>query len=375
MLRRILSLLSASLIIFWGLFLVSCTKSVSLSGSLELIDAEELEMLRPLQGRGPYGEEPAGLDSLLELMDGVKPETVRSKGYRVAIAMHDVKNDWAETLLKGIEDTLGYYDISTLVITDGGFDMDKQIADYNNIFKLKPDLLITLPIDSERAAPVLRKFIDEGIKLVFIDTIPSGYRAPADYVSFAVGDSYVMGKLGAELLIERLRGEGSVALLHWSSSMFTVDQRSRGAREAFLKSPGITIVAEEYFTDFYEVAALTEKIIEHNSDLAGLWAVWDTPAFEAIEVIRSHGLKTLVTTVDLSREAAKMIANDDILLGTATDHPYEQGVAVSLSSAAALEGLSIPSYIVINAEMVTGDNLSSAWRRVYKGKLFFEESN
>jgi ribose transport system substrate-binding protein len=225
--------------------------------SLPLLGADTLDGVQPLQGRGPHGETPATVNQLVEMLSLDDIRTVRQRGATAAICMQDVDNDWSRLQVVGIRQVLERCGVEILAVTDGEFDVDKQLADYGNVLEMRPDIIITLPLDADRSAPVLRAGVQAGIRLVFVDDVPSSLVHPIDYVGVVVADSYANGRVAAEAMVNRLGGKGCVAMLHWSNSMFTCDERSRAARATFAGYPGIHVVAERYFDGNYDVQRVT----------------------------------------------------------------------------------------------------------------------
>jgi ribose transport system substrate-binding protein len=256
-----------------------------------------------------------------------------------------------------------------MVVTDGEFDIKKQIADYKHVIEMKPDVIITIPLDTVETAGVLRSALERGIRLVFMDTVPAGLQHPEHYAGLVMADSYANGRVGAEIIADHLEGDGEVALLHWTNRMFTVDQRSLAARETFATYPDITIVAERSFQGVYDVRELTLSIVSEFPGIDGLWVVWDTPALEAAQVIRQQQLEVVVATVDLSYDTAMAIARQEVVIGTGAQHPYDQGYAEAMIAVAALAGKTPPPYVVVPAAKVTRSSLRRSWQRVHHNEL------
>lgn len=317
---------------------------------------------------GPSGEKSNTMSDLQVLLKGCSKESVASKNYSVAIAMHDVQNDWSRAILFSLKKTLKEYGIKITIITDGEFDVEKQIVDIHNIIRQKPDLLITLPLDSEKCSPILKKAQKAGIKLVFIDAVPVDFKI-GDYGGWAVGDGFRMGVVSAQSLEESLTEGDEVALLLWKNRMFTVDERSAGAKKYLTESKKVSVIAEVFFSDFHEIPAIIDSLFKDKPTIKGLWTVWDTPAFEALGTIKKNKLDVKVATCDLSIDAAKALAENTHIIGLGVDHPYNHGITEALIAVATLEEISIPTYFVIPAQKVTRSNLSSSWENIFHKPL------
>ena len=331
--------------------------------------ADATDEVQPLEGLGPNGEKPVGVDALTGLITDEDAKKLREGNYTAVACFHFLANDWSQLQVKGIKDTLKKYNVKLLAVTDGQLKIDKQIADYESAIQLKPNLIITIPLDRDATAPILRKAVENGIKLSFIDTVPTGFTHPKDYAGMGTADNYANGRVSAEILAHHLGGKGKVSLLNYKYSMFHTEQRSQAARETLKKYPDIQIIAEQSVENPEEAANKTESILIANPDLAGIWAVWDGAGMAAAGVIKNIGRKTVVTTVDLSRDSAYSIASGGLLIGTGTQHPYDQGVAETLIGLAAILGKPTPAYVLVPGEKVTRKSMERSWQRVFKTEL------
>jgi ribose transport system substrate-binding protein len=334
-----------------------------------ILKPDTRDEVQPVSGRGPKGESPSSISDVLALLTEKDIQKVRGGGFRSVICMQDINNDWSRLQVKGLRMVLERFGVDITAVTDGEFDLDKQLADYKNAISLKPDIMITIPLHTDKCAMALRRAVQAGIKLVFMDTVPAGFVHPRDYASVVIADSYANGRVSAEIIAERLGGKGKVAMLHWQNKMFTCDERTRAARETFADFPDIDVVSEAYFEGVYDVPKLTEEILDQHPDLNGLWVVWDTPAMEAVHIIKQMKKDVIVATVDLGYAVAKAIAAGDVVVGTGAQHPYDQGVAEALIAVVALAGKTAPAYVVVPGEKVTRRTLARAWHRVYQSAL------
>ena len=358
------------LILVAGSFVLLAEDSDQL-GKTEFIPLEPQgrDEIQPLEGKGPHGEKPVGVGKLKDLITEEDAEKLREGNYTAAVCMHFLANDWSALQVKGIRAILDKYNVELLTVTDGKLKIEKQISDYETVAEMKPDLIITIPLDSDATAPVLKKIKNKGIELSFIDSVPTGFEHPEDYAGMATADNYANGRVSAEILIDRLDGEGEVALLNYKYSMFHTEQRSEAARDTFKAAPGIEIVAQQDVENGEEASSVTENLLVSHPDLDGIWAVWDGAGIPAARIAENLNKDVKVTTVDLSVDSAKLIAQDKALVGTGTQHPYDQGMAEALIGLAALVGKEPPAYVLVPGEKVTKGSLNRSWFRVFRREM------
>ena len=332
----------------------------------------ERERVLGIQGKGPNGEDPVSLQDLIGCVKDVRRDRFKGQNIRIVLCMHDLKNDWSNSLVDGIRKTFGFFGLKLDLITDGELSIEKQIQDLSFVIARKPDVILILPLDSEKLVPELRRAIAENIKLVFIDSIPNEFTAPSDFCGWAVGNGYVMGRAGAEILVEHLGGKGKVAMLNWNNKMFTVDQRTLGARKRFKESSGIVIVDEIGFKEFYEIQGAVKSLFKRHPDIQGIWTVWDYPAFEVIKALNEINSSAVVVTADMSLEAAKAMLNRKVLIGTAVDHPFNEGIAVSIITVSSLLHITVPPFCMINAQKVTPGIVKETWKHLYHKEFLYD---
>lgn len=333
-----------------------------------LVDDGSGEIM-PLQGIGPNGETPVGVEAILDILSPEDKLSLQQGNYTAAVCLHTTAADWSILQLKGIQAVLDEFNIELIATTDAEMKVEKQIADYESVIELDPDLMIVFILDADASAPVLRKAVEKGIKLAFIDAVPTGFSHPEDYAGMGTADNYANGQASAEVLVEYLGGKGKVAVINYISSLFHTDQRSEAAKDVFAQYPDIEIVAEQGVSGAEEAATVVENILIANPDLDGIWTVWDAPGMAAVGVVENLGRDVKVVTVDLSEDTAYSIASGGAMLATGAQHPYDQGVAEAMIGVAALAGKDTPAYVLVPGEKVTKDSMERSWERVFKTSL------
>src|ERR1700722_14881068 len=123
-------------------------------------------------GQGPHGEKAASPE-VLKLSDA-DAEKVKAGHFKVGILMQTVNLDWSQLQVQGITDTLKKYGVSVTGVASAEYQVDKQIADIENTIQQHPDGIISIPVDFTATAPTYKKVSQAGIKLVFMDSIPTG---------------------------------------------------------------------------------------------------------------------------------------------------------------------------------------------------------
>jgi ribose transport system substrate-binding protein len=280
--------------------------------------------------------------------------------------MHYLADDWPQLQVRGISDTLAKYGVEVIAATDGELKAEKQIADIESLIELKPDLIFNIPVDNDGLATVTKKVAESGIKLVLIDSKPTGLEPGKDYVGLGASDNYAIGASAAEIIAERLEGKGKVAVLRWGFHVFQTEQRREGALEVLKKYPDIEIVFDEDINSVEHAAESCENLLTRTPDINAFWTAWDGLGTACLQAAVGMGRDDVViTSVDLSRGSGLWIAKDSPFKGTAAQHPYDQGVAEAMIGLYALAGKEAPPFVVVPGRRVTRENVVCSMEKVF----------
>jgi ribose transport system substrate-binding protein len=335
-------------------------------------DAALAELQSKVLSTGPNGETPEAA-STVTLTD---EELAKVKGMNAtaAIVLHYGGNDWSQAQLDGLRARFAELGIKVIAETDAGFKPEKQVSDLETVLTQKPSIIVSIPTDPVATASAFKAAADQGVKLVFMDNVPSGLVAGTDYVSVVSADNYGNGVASAHLMAKALGGKGEIGVVFHAADFFVTKQRYDAFKKTIAENyPDIKIVAEQGiggpdFSGDAEKAA--SAMLTSNAGLNGIWAVWDVPAEGVIAAARAAGRDDLViTTIDLGANVAISIASGAHVKGLGAQRPYDQGVTEANLAAYGLLGKQAPAYVALPALPVTKDNLADAWQQVYHQDL------
>jgi ribose transport system ATP-binding protein len=323
---------------------------------------------RPLS-RGPHGEA-SETAANIGLTDD---ELARLRGRRAkaAIVLHYGENDWSRAQVDGMKAQFADMGCDVIAVTDAGFRASQQIADIDAVLRHKPDVIVSIPTDPSATEASYRAAARQGVKLVFMDNVPDGLVAGADYASCVSADNFAGGQGAAHLLGKALGGHGEIGLIGHDANFFVTRQRYDGFRATIAESyPDIRIVAEGAVSgpDFLAQAdVVASALLASHPALAGIWAVWDVPAEGVIAAARRAGRGDLrIVTHDLGANVAAEMARGGLIVGIAAQRCYDQGVTEALLAGYALLGKPAPAYVALPSLSVDRESLPDAWQLVYR---------
>jgi len=318
--------------------------------------------------KGPNGESPAPAADVELTPEEI--EKVKGMGATAAIVMHYGGNDWSTAQIDGLKQQFADLGIEVITTTDANFKPEKQVSDIETVLARKPDIIVSIPTDPVATADAYRKAAAAGVKLVFMDNVPEGFKAGEDYVSVVSADNYGNGVASADLMAEALDGEGKIGVIFHAADFFVTQQRYDAFKATIAENyPDIEIVDEKGIAgpDFAgDAEKAASAMLTQNPDLDGIWAVWDVPAEGVLAAARANGRNDLtITTIDLGQNVAIDMAQGGPIKGLGAQRPFDQGATEAKLAAYALLGKEAPPYVAVNALPVTPENLMEAWETVY----------
>src|SRR5260370_2153982 len=98
--------------------------------------------------------------------------------------------DWSQTQIAGQKAQFDKMGIEVIAGTDAGFKAERQVAEIQTVLAQNPQIIVSIPTDADITAAAYKKASQEGVKLVFMDNVPTGFEAGKDYVSVVSADNY-----------------------------------------------------------------------------------------------------------------------------------------------------------------------------------------
>ena len=348
------------------------TNNETASSNLPPIDPNNPQAaLSALQQRvysvGPHGES-ATPASQVQLTPQ-ELQKIRGMNATAAIVLHYGGNDWSNAQVDGLKHQFAAMGIKVIAVTDASNDPNRQVSDIETVLNKKPNIIVSIPTDPVATASAYKKAVDQGVKLVFMDNVPSGFKAGTDYVSVVSADNFGNGVTAALLMAKKLNGKGKIGLIYHAADFFVTKQRYEGFKATIAKFPGIQIVSEKGvpgpdYTTQAETAA--SAMMSRYPDLNGIWAVWDVPAEGVLSAARNNGREDVaVTTCDLGLIVAVAIHKGQLVYGLGAQRPFDQGTTEALLAGYGLLGKKAPPYVALNSLAVTQANVLQAWQTVY----------
>jgi ribose transport system substrate-binding protein len=293
-------------------------------------------------------------------------EKLKAGKFTAGLVMHTMDAGWPKLQIAGITNTLKGYGIDVIGVTDAKFQPGKQIADLEQMIARKPNVIFSIPIDPKSESAAYKKAAAAGIKLVFMDNVPTDMAPGKDYVSVTASDNERNAYYAAKELVNAIGGQGEVGIITLVYDYYySVAARKVGAQKAFAESPGVKVVGVGTFDAPEKAYNVATAMLTAHPNLKGVFVAWDTPAQQVVAAAKTLGRNVIVVTNDLAADSALNVARGEFL-AVGAQRPYDQGVAEANSAAYALLGKEVPPYVSVPTLRVKKVNLLSALQAVTK---------
>jgi len=298
---------------------------------------------------------------------------VKAGNFTVAISMGWLGDDWASQQLIGLKESFEKFGIKVVAETNANWDDAKQISDLEAISVLKPDLLVSIPLNGQTTASAYKKIADAGTKVVFIDQAVDGMDPGKDYAAIISSDNLELGMYLADALAESLGGKGDVAAMYFANDFYVTNLRYEGfIARVLAKYPDLHVVAAAGHNDPNKGQEVAQGVLARYPNLSGMYASWSIPAMGAVTAATTAGRTPddfKIVNENFDQIVALNMAQNGFIAGISSQRPYDQGVAEAKVGALALLGEKTPSYVVVPPLKVTRKTLPEAYKTIYRVDL------
>jgi ribose transport system substrate-binding protein len=291
-------------------------------------------------------------------------EELRRGAYRIAFNMDGAQGEYHEAMTKGIRDTCEHLGMELIAVTDAGFDPTKQRSDIETTLAMKPDLIISAPVDKVSAAESFRPAVEQRVRLVFWSNQPNRYVQGRDFVGISTSMPYDQGVFMADQLGKAVGSRGKIGVIYWEQDFWIVNIIDDIVRMKLKELyPGLTVVADEGFGNVNDAEGVAAAIIQRHPEIEGLYVSFNFPAQLSALPCKSAGrddIKIVTQGVDVPI-LIKLLTPGENIAAVITDTPYLIGVNHVLLGAHGLLGKEAPEYTLSPSAWYTRDNVEELW--------------
>ena len=257
------------------------------------------------------------------------------------------------------------YDDVELRVAEGTNDVGTQISQVETFINDGVDAIVLLPFDGDAMTPVALKAMEAGIPVINVDR---EFNSPFAARATILGDNYGMGVSAGTYICEELgdQPDAVVAEIAGIDSLPLTQDRSQGFADA-LEECGLNVdnrVAAEFTVESGEAEAA--NLLQAAPQIDAIWNHDDDQGVGVLAAIENAGRDEFFMVGGAgSANAMRAIQAGDSVLRATVIYPHTQaadGVRLARLIAqdkgvADLNSQGVPREIVLNAPVVTADNV------------------
>ena len=149
-----------------------------------------------------------------------------AKEFKVGFAESTYTGDWRACEVADIEAKAEEYGYE-LVMTNADLNVEKQIADVEDLITQGCDLIVIVPVDAEAIAPAFDACKEAGIPVIDMDTQYTSGVHGEDFITTIRSDQYAQGQAAAQWVIDTYGEEDAITVLEITGTMGQSDAQNR----------------------------------------------------------------------------------------------------------------------------------------------------
>ena len=292
---------------------------------------------------------------------GEVPE--KSQGEKVGVLISSTSNEFWRTMKTRYEEAAEAAELDIEVFeASAEDDAEGQLDALNTMVGMDFDVIILSPINGTNLIPGIVAANEKDIKVINLGPgVDEAALADAGgHLDAKITVNFEeQGQTVAKDIVERLDGEGQVAILEGLAGAAQSEGRVKGAEDVFAENEGIELVASQdcnWDTDTaYEA---TKDIMTANPDVKAIFACNDNLALAAVQALNEMGIEGVyVYGVDYTSDA-KAAIEDKTMMGSMT---YSSAIYTKAAISMAMnlaQGGSYDAPLYLPLTLVTQDNVA-----------------
>jgi ribose transport system substrate-binding protein len=300
---------------------------------------------------------------LFLLISCQRGENTNKEGPLVALVMKTLNNPFFIDMQRGAEDAANNLGVTLMVqAAEREVDVEKQMQIIENLIQREVDVLCITPSGSKEIVPAIVKANKADIPVLIVDTRVDSIsliEAGGTITTFIGSNNYDGGRIAGKYIVNALDGRGEIAVLEGIPGHETGDARMSGFHKALEGKNGIIVVTSQTANWERNLGFnVFQNILQSYPSVRALFSCNDIMALGAIEAIAAAGKTGQIIVVGFdaigdAREAIRTGRMD----GSIAQHPYDMGRLAVENAKKIIDGQRIPSYIPVNIDLITVDNL------------------
>ena len=248
----------------------------------------------------------------------------------IGMSIPQLENPYFVSVMNGVQAQCDEYGYS-LNVVDAGYDVAKQVSDFENFLSQGVTAVIACPIDSNALDAVTKQMNEAGIVVIsFAQLVPN---ANAIFTLDEYTYGTVIGENAAKWINEKLDGKGNVLIIS-QDNVEAVVKRADGIQDKILELAPDSVIIDRQAGDNPESGMrITEDVMSAHPEVNVITGNNDAGPLGAVEAVYGMNLpaETLETFyvggADATPEAVSKMAEDGSIYRATVDlAPYQTGI-------------------------------------------------
>ncbi|AOT69593.1 ABC transporter substrate-binding protein [Geosporobacter ferrireducens] len=296
---------------------------------------------------------------------GSTPANTEEKTYKISVIVKATDSDYWQTLLAGAKAAEADSNGKVVVTTDGPpseTDIDKQVSILENVIATQPDAVVIASSSSDATVPAVENAVANGIPVITIDNKLNTDK----YTSYLATDHRLAAGMAAEAMVKDWNGMGIdpsgkkvIVISSVAGSKVNTDRTEGFIAKITELVPNIVVLETQYGeNDIAKALNIAENTIAANPDLIGIFGDNNHMGVGIAKALEESGKHNEIVTYafDTNEDEIKAL-EDGTLNGLVVQNPFGMGYDGVMHAMEAIEGKSVQKDIIINATIVTKENM------------------
>lgn len=326
-----------------------------------------------------FGLVACGTDSKDTANDGGQDVgSQNDKPYEISVIIKATDSDYWQTLLLGAKAAEADSGGKIKVTTDGPpseIDIEEQVSILENAIATNPDGIVIASTSTDATVPAVEEAMGKGIPVITVDN----KLTTDNYTSFLATDHALAAGMAAEAMVEDWENRGVdpagkkvIVISSVAGTKVNTDRTEGFINKITELVPNIQVLETQYAdNDISKALSIAENTMAANPDLIGIFGDnnhMGVGVAKALEEAEKQD-EIVAYAFDADPDEIEAIKNG-VLRGIVVQDPFGMGYNGVISAVDAIEGKTVEKDVIIDATIVTKDNMEEEdiQKLLYPGK-------
>ncbi len=221
-------------------------------------------------------------------------------------------------------------------------DEAKEASIIDDMITKGVDAILITPVSFDGSVAALKKAKEAGVTIIAFNTTVNATGVVSSFL-FTPGEEHgaATGKELAKYVKEKMGGKAKLGMLNCEIYELCVERKDGFFNELEGLDVEVVINQQGFVAD--ESVSVAEAILQAHPEIDILWSENEGGTVGIVQAVKSLGLDLPVFGLDMNVQLGQMLLSDDnILLGTSGQSPYELGYNTLLTALDVLDGKDVP---------------------------------